>query len=129
MLSLEAFLESSPIEELELDWPQLNPLVLESYTLLSDALRVLWVRAASAAAAFEILWSMAECRDTGGLGAMEKVVLVRSREEYGGVVGHPELSDSFTMDCSSDVVSLPLSQDHHCIQCCTSFFSLVLYPV
>jgi hypothetical protein len=120
LLSLEAFLESSSIEELELDWPQLDPLVLESYALLSDALRVLWVRAASAAAAFEIIWSIAEYREAGGLGTLEKIVLVRSREEYGGVVEYQGLSDSFEMDFSSDVVSLPLSQDHHCIQCCTS---------
>jgi hypothetical protein len=108
LLSLEALLESSPIEELELDWPQLDPLVLESYTLLSHTLRVLWVRAASAASAFEILWSIAECREAGDLGAMEKVVLVRSMEEYGGGVGHQGLSRSFEMDCSPDVVSLPL---------------------
>jgi hypothetical protein len=109
LLSLEALLESSPIEELELDWPQLDPLVLESYTLLSGALRMLWVRAASAASAFEILWSIAECRETGDLSAMEKVVLVRSMEEYGGGgVGHQGLSRSFEMDRSPDIVSLPL---------------------
>jgi hypothetical protein len=69
---------------------------------------VLWVRAASAASAFEILWSIAECRETGDLSAMEKVVLVRSMEEYGGGVGHQGLSRSFEMDRSPDIVSLPL---------------------
>lgn len=76
--SLETFLEKSSIERLELDWPNLQPDVLEEYYLLTTTTKILWVRATSEANAFEMLWSIFECREAGDLKMLEKVVLIRS---------------------------------------------------
>lgn len=76
--SLEDFLERASIEHLELDWPDLEPGILEQYRLLSGSINVLWVRAKSMADAFEILWSIVESRVEGDLSHLGKVVLVRS---------------------------------------------------
>jgi hypothetical protein len=78
--SLESFLECTPIEWLELDWPGLDPFVLERYLLLNESLRVVWARARSEADAFEILWSLVERRAAEELCELNKVVLVRSAE-------------------------------------------------
>jgi hypothetical protein len=78
--SLESFLESTSIEELELDWPDLDPFVFERYLLLNESLRVVWARARSEADAFEILWSLVERREAGELCGLKKVVLKRSLE-------------------------------------------------
>jgi hypothetical protein len=82
LVALETFLDDSSIERLELDWPDLQLAVLETYTLLTTTLKVLWVRARSEADAFEILWSLFECREAGELCSLEKVVLIRSTEDY-----------------------------------------------
>jgi hypothetical protein len=112
LLSLEEFLETSSIEELELDWPDLDPLVLETYTLLPDCLKVLWVRAASAADAFEILWSVVESRGEGDFGALTKIVLVRSRSKYGGVIGDQKHGGNTGVDYSPESVSLLFFYNH-----------------
>jgi hypothetical protein len=77
---LESFLEGTPIERLELDWPGLDPFVLERYLLLNESLRVVWARASSEADAFEILWSLVERRAAGELCELKRVVLIRSLE-------------------------------------------------
>jgi hypothetical protein len=78
--SLETFLDKSSIERLELDWPNLHPVVLEKYRLLTTTTKALWVRATSEADAFKILWSIVECREAGDLRMLEKIVLIRSPE-------------------------------------------------
>jgi hypothetical protein len=82
MESLEKFLGKAAIERFEIDWPDLHPFVLERYRLLSEGLKVFWVRARSEADAFEILWSIVESRRCGDLSELKNVVLVRSEEMY-----------------------------------------------
>jgi hypothetical protein len=89
--SLEEFLEKTPIELLELDWPDLEPFVLERYRLLARSVKVLWVRARSESDAFEILWSIVESREAGDICELKKVVLVRSLEVYADM--HNGVSD------------------------------------
>jgi len=84
--SLETFLDKSSIERLELDWPDLRPVVLERHKLLTGSLKVLWVRVKTEADAFDILWSIGECREVGQLRKLEKVVLIRSTEDFDNVL-------------------------------------------
>ncbi|KAF2828304.1 hypothetical protein CC86DRAFT_346430 [Ophiobolus disseminans] len=79
---LEKILEKSPIEHLELDWLGLRPTVLKENRLLTEHLKVLWVRVVNEADAFEILWSIAECRDAGDICKLEKVVLIRPAASF-----------------------------------------------
>jgi hypothetical protein len=78
LTSLEDFLDSISIEKLELDWPDLHPLLLEKYHLLGRHLEVLWIRADSEADASEILWSIVDSRGAGHSKKLDKVVLIRS---------------------------------------------------
>jgi hypothetical protein len=98
--SLETFLDKSSIERLELDWPNLSPAVLEKYRLLSTTTKVLWVRATSDADAFEILWSVIECREDGDLRLLEKIVLIRSLETH---------HDPCTVPCDTKHIGVALS--------------------
>lgn len=79
---LETLLEEIPLERLELDWLDLQPTVLERYGLLTEHLKVFWARTINEAAAFEILWSIVECREAGDLCNLEKVVLIRPAEAF-----------------------------------------------
>jgi hypothetical protein len=76
--ALENFLERSNTRRLELDWPDLDPVVLERFGLLADKLNCLWVRAKSEADAFDILWSVAESLEAGDIRELRKIVLLRS---------------------------------------------------
>jgi hypothetical protein len=78
LVSLEEFVDKTSIEELELDWPDLNPSYLEQYGLLGVHLEDLWVRAKCEADAFDILWSIVENRKAGELGELKRIVLVRA---------------------------------------------------
>lgn len=85
LTALENFLECTHIKTLELDWPQLDPRVLESFSLIPDSLEKLWVRARSAADAFEVIWSIAESRNAGDLHALNELVLLRSMQMYDAI--------------------------------------------
>ncbi|KAF2633904.1 hypothetical protein BU25DRAFT_14768 [Macroventuria anomochaeta] len=82
MAAFESFLENTHIKILELDWPQLDPHVLETFSLIPDGLEKLWIRARSAADAFYIIWSIAESRNAGDLHALSELNLLRSTQTY-----------------------------------------------
>lgn len=91
MAALESFLENTHIKVLELDWPDLDANVLEAFSLIPNSLEKLWVRARSAADAFDIIWSITESRDAGDLYALRELVLMRSTRAYDIV--HPVIID------------------------------------
>jgi hypothetical protein len=80
--SLEEFLDKTYIERLELDWPDLDPSILERYNLLSGHLKVLWVRAKSEGNTLDLLRSIVKRHKNRQMGELKKVVLVRS-SKYG----------------------------------------------
>lgn len=82
MAALETFLEHAHIRTLELDWPQLDPHILEAFSLIPHSLEYLLVRARSAADAFDIIWSIAESRYAGDLPNLIELVLLRSNQTY-----------------------------------------------
>ncbi|KAF9696981.1 hypothetical protein EKO04_004636 [Ascochyta lentis] len=83
LTALEDFLEHTQIKILELDWPNLEPNAVEAFSLIPDCLQELWIRATSAADAFDIVWSIAESRNAGDVHALYELVLVRSTRTYG----------------------------------------------
>lgn len=91
MAALQTFLAHTHIRELELDWPRLDAHVLETFPLVPATLERLWVRAKSAADAFDIIGCVAERRSAGELAALVELVLVRSTRHYDDVA--PTASD------------------------------------
>jgi hypothetical protein len=91
MAALENFLDHTHIRTLELDWPQLDPQDLEAFSLIPYSLEYLWVRAKSAADAFDIIWSIAESRHAGELPNLIELILLRSTRDYGDVT--PTIND------------------------------------
>jgi hypothetical protein len=83
LVTLEQFLDKISIERLELDWPDLDPSVLEQHVLLSGHLQEFWIRAKSEADIFDILWLIVESREAEELGKLKKVVLVRAAKSKG----------------------------------------------
>lgn len=79
--SMTKFLKRTPIEHLELDWPNLQALELERYHLLASSLRVLWIRIGSVSSAIEILRFLAQCLRER-CSQLQQVVLVRSRQLF-----------------------------------------------
>ena len=79
--ALEAFLEKSSIQRLELDWSDFNPGVLETYALLPNCLQEFRVRATCMASAFDILWPILEGREQGDVQYLSRIVLVRGEWE------------------------------------------------
>lgn len=75
--SLEQFLDRCAIQELELDWPDLQPMELEKYRLVTGSLKLLRVRAKADADAFDILWSISESRGEDELHNLREIVLIR----------------------------------------------------
>jgi hypothetical protein len=82
LTALEDFLDKTQIKLLELDWPQLDPHILTIFSLIPDGLEKLWVRAKSAADAFEMIWSIAESRAAGDLQTLSELVLLSSTQTY-----------------------------------------------
>jgi hypothetical protein len=80
--SLEEFLDKTYIERLELDWPDLDPSILERYNLLSGHLKVLWVRAKSEGNTLDLLRLIVKRHKNRQMDELKKVVLVRS-SKYG----------------------------------------------
>ncbi|KAH7401704.1 hypothetical protein BKA66DRAFT_405610 [Pyrenochaeta sp. MPI-SDFR-AT-0127] len=95
--SLRVFLKRSAIERLELDWPDLEPQLLEEFALIQSDLKILWVRAKNETDACDIISSISEKREIGDLQGLRQVVLIRSNVEYGNaVVGTSNRKDSGT---------------------------------
>lgn len=123
MAALESFLEHVHIEILELDWPQLDPHILETFSLIPDSLKELCVRARSAADAFEIIWSIAESRNVGELYALRELVLLRSTYTYDVItsaVGNRKDSGTEETKNDLDIVSLSrllLDSSVHFVRC------------
>jgi hypothetical protein len=82
LASLEEFLGQTPIKDLELDWPNFQPLVLEQYRSLNECLQVFWVRTGSELDASGILRPLTHAREAGNLSKLEKVVLIRGMQLY-----------------------------------------------
>ncbi|KAF2799582.1 hypothetical protein K505DRAFT_370891 [Melanomma pulvis-pyrius CBS 109.77] len=94
--AFEDFLEHAlAIHRLELDWPGLEPEVLETYALLSETVRDVWMRCEGLEMAFDVLYLIMESREAGGLKGLERVVLMRGAwsEVVGGIVGGTEDED------------------------------------
>ncbi|KAH3918024.1 hypothetical protein HBI56_177340 [Parastagonospora nodorum] len=89
LVSLEEFLKRSPITRLELDWPDLQPDVLQRHCLLGSHLKTVWVKIHYESYAIEILWSIVENRQAGDLNNLRKVVLIRPITFCGGVRSLP----------------------------------------
>ena len=79
--SLQRCLGSSAIQRLELDWPGLQPEVLEEYSL-GRCIKTLWIRVRSTDAAIKLLSYLLEHRRSGDLNGLEEVVLIRDPEDY-----------------------------------------------
>lgn len=95
--SLQMFLQGSAIERLELDWPDLEPRLLEEYSLIPRLLQVFWIRAKSELDAFDIIYSICNNREKGNVQELRQVVLVRSNIKYGNLVsGTSNRKDSGT---------------------------------
>jgi hypothetical protein len=84
LVSLGGFLKRSTITQLELDWPDLQPDVLE-LCLLGSYVKTVCVRTNHEAYAFDILRSIVESRQAGDLNNLRKVVLVRPKTFHGDV--------------------------------------------
>ncbi|KAF1920731.1 hypothetical protein BDU57DRAFT_23391 [Ampelomyces quisqualis] len=85
--SLGEFLESTLIERLELDWPDLHAGIVEQYQILCASLKVLWIRARSQVYASSILSSVADSLDKKDMFSLAKVVLLRSKKEARDQIG------------------------------------------
>jgi hypothetical protein len=84
LAAFEYFLNSAPgIERLELDWPGLEPAILETYTLLSERVKDFWVRCEGIEIAFDILYTVLEDIEEGGLQGLKRIVLVKKDWEKG----------------------------------------------
>lgn len=121
MAALETFLDHAHVKTLELDWPQLDPHVLEAFSLIPRDLEHLWVRAKSAADAFEIIWSIAESRHAGDLPSLTELVLLRTTQLYNDIASADrDRKDSGTGELPDhvDTVSLAL---------CTCTLDLLIY--
>ncbi|KAL6711242.1 hypothetical protein ACN47E_005773 [Coniothyrium glycines] len=76
--ALQAFLESSKIGHLSLDWPEIDANTLDECLPVTDALRTLWIRAENICSAASILCSLWESRKAGELSGLEAIVLIRA---------------------------------------------------
>jgi hypothetical protein len=111
MAALESFLNRTHIEILELDWPDLDPAIFETFSLFPEYLEKFWVRARSAANAFDIIWSFTEKRKVGNVRALTELVLVRSTPIYDAVspaIGDRKDSGIEEADVDFQAVSVPL---------------------
>ncbi|KAL1610411.1 hypothetical protein SLS60_002078 [Paraconiothyrium brasiliense] len=74
--ALNEFLKnSSSVKRLDLNWPHLDPAVLY---ILTNRLHILWIRATSLTIALDILDTILESKEDGGVQKLRRVVLVRS---------------------------------------------------
>jgi hypothetical protein len=94
VLALEDFLGTTRIRVLSLDWPHLDSDVLKTFSLISECLKILWIRATSATDAFEIIWHIAENRDAGNYHALTELVILRSSQSYNDIAHMNDRKDS-----------------------------------
>jgi hypothetical protein len=71
------FQNNSTIQRLELDWPDLDPDILEDHALLPNSLQHVWIRSSTLATAAKILRHMLESREAAGVPNLRWVVLGR----------------------------------------------------
>lgn len=120
--SIEMFLKrsGSSIKRLELDWPRVDPEVLERCVSQCGSLECLWVRADDRAGAFEIFTAIDQGKHGGGMECLREVVVLRdawpaakgvnAEESYGALVrslgrgggrGERDVSSNFQYSCYS----------------------------
>jgi hypothetical protein len=76
--ALKAFFnKSSTIQRLELDWPEVDPNILEDCALLPNSLQYISIRATTLLAASSILGHILRSREAGGVPSLRWVVLGR----------------------------------------------------
>lgn len=88
--AMNRFLQHTPIEHLELDWPNLHALQLEGNGLLASSLRTLWVGIQSLSSAGEFLGLLVMSQHDRCLN-LQKVVLVRNAQLCVEMIGAVEL--------------------------------------
>jgi hypothetical protein len=114
--ALETFLERTRLTDLELDWPDLDPSILETFSLIPECLQKLWVRARSAADAFDIIWSIAESRDAGDLHGLNELILVRSTRSYNVVSPiTSDRKDSGTGETGESYITVSFPLPHYLV--------------
>lgn len=67
----------SSIKRLELDWPRVDPEMLERCVSQCESLECLWVRADDRASAFEIFSAIDQGKHGGGMECLKDVVVLR----------------------------------------------------
>jgi hypothetical protein len=77
LVALQYFLHISAIDDLELDFPQLDADTLDNYSLFPNRLKDLWIRASSVESAYEILSKILDSREANNLTQLWRVVLIR----------------------------------------------------
>jgi hypothetical protein len=75
-------LESSSIDHLELDWPQLEVETIKKYPLVQKCIKSLWIKASSTDHAFRILSYILERRRSSDLKELRELVLIRAIRDY-----------------------------------------------
>jgi hypothetical protein len=88
--------ENCSVNSLELDWPHLHPAILY---ILTNRLKSLWIRATSSVVASDILGTILEIREDGGVHELRRVVLIR--DSWG--VGHVAVETDSEDDDDGDV--------------------------
>jgi hypothetical protein len=96
--ALNEFLKkNSSVTRLELDWPYLDPAILY---ILTNRLKSLWIRATSLAVASDILGTVLEIREDGGVQSLRRVVLIRSSWDAGYIAEESDSEDEDEEDVS-----------------------------
>lgn len=111
MAALQHFLECTHIRTLELDWPQLDPQILETFALIPDSLEHIWIRAKSAVDAFDIICSVTESLHAGQHPGLVQLVLLRSTQTYEAIkAGANDRKDSGVGKPANDPDTVRLAQ-------------------
>lgn len=108
--SLQDFLAKSAIKELELDWPDFAPYVLEKHGIIQEGLEEFRVRARSAMDAFNILWFIYESRKKSWLKELQTVVLIRTAVQYREQSGRVRREDSGVEETQGEAYPVRSSQ-------------------
>ncbi|CAI6340385.1 unnamed protein product [Periconia digitata] len=79
LVSLRSFIyKNTRVNRLELDWPRLDPEILQRYTLLNKPLKCLWIRAVDRASAFDIFRIIDEEKGDQRVVNLQDVGILRS---------------------------------------------------
>ncbi|UPX14610.1 uncharacterized protein EKO05_0005087 [Ascochyta rabiei] len=127
LTAMRSFLEHTQIRILDLDWPDLEPNAVGTFSLMPECLEELWIRAKSTADAFDIIWSIAESRKAGEVQALYELVLVRTTQMYGiispfgnerkdsGAEGTTEYADTMC-PAPNETEAINLGRAQRCLQ-------------